>query len=91
MTKLEEKLIELGYVKKQTLYLEDDTIPYIEFKKGYCYHVTICIELYDNKVDTYGIYEDYDFFTKQQAIDNLQKAFNIMQKDLAILKELENE
>jgi hypothetical protein len=90
MTKLEDKLKELGYHKYQTTYFRDDDKPYIDFKKQYCYRATIHIELYDNKIDAYNVTTEYEYFTTQQAIDNLQQAFNIMQKDLEVLKEYES-
>lgn len=88
-TKLEEKLQELGYHKYQTIYYDDYDKPYIDFKKQYCYRATIHISLYDNKIDTYNVTTEYEYFTKQQAIDNLQQAFDTMKKDLKILKEIE--
>ena len=89
MSRLEKKLKELGYHKYQTIYYQDDDKPYIGFKKQYCYRATIHIELYDNKLDTYNVTTEYEYFTKQQAIDNLQQAFNEMQKDLEVLRNVE--
>ena len=89
MSRLEKKLDELEYFKIRTIYNHYDDTPYIYYEKQYCYNVTICITLYDNEIDDYHLENDYSWLSKQQAIDNLQEAFNIMQKDLEELKEYE--
>ena len=87
MSRLEQKLDELEYFKTRTIYENYDDKPYIYYEKPYFYNVTICITLYDNEIDNYHLENDYSWVSKQQAIDNLQEAFNVMQKDLEILKE----
>ena len=97
MTKLEQKLIELGYVI--------DNISYISGKVGYksyikpfkeCY---IEVRIYPNfitrKFDmkrkfTAHIEIDFKGFAKQEFIDNLQQAFNEMQNDLEVLKQCQD-
>lgn len=86
MTKLEEKLIELGYEKTTTTYICDDDIPIIKFEKKYCYKATILIILYDNKIEDCFVETIYQRFMKQEQINNLQQAFDEMQRDLEELK-----
>ena len=96
MTKLEKKLIELGY--------EIDKVVYISGKVGYKSYIKhqkdcdIEVRIYPNfitrkfdmkKKFTAHIEIDFKGFAKQEFIDNLQLAFNEMQKDLEILKECE--
>lgn len=91
MSKLEEKLDELEYFKIKTVFYNNyNDTPYIYYEKQYCYNVTICITLYDNKIDDYHLENDYSWVSKQQAIDNLQQAFNIMQSDLKELKQCQD-
>jgi hypothetical protein len=87
MTKLEEKLIELGYEEHTSMifnrkrwvktiiedyYLVIYTNEMIsEIKEKECFIHLIDIKLYD-----------------QYGIDNLQQAYNQLQKDLEVLKEL---
>ena len=89
MSRLEEKLIELGYRKTKTVYFAQNEIPYIFYEKEYCCRADICIILYDDKIEDYYVESDYIRFSKQQALNNLQQAFNEMQKDLEVLKEYE--
>jgi hypothetical protein len=86
MTKLEEKLKELEYKKIKTIYFEEDDTPVIIFEKPYCFHASIYIELFDDIIENYYIKNDYNNIVTQQAIDNLQQAFNVMQKDLDVLR-----
>lgn len=77
MSRLEEKLIELGY--------ESDS------KYMYCKNLDRCyilIIIYENMIINYGV-SSTDFICHNEDIDNLQLAFNEMQKDLAVLKECE--
>lgn len=80
MTKLEEKLKELGYV-----YIKHNDY----FKKQYSRFIYISIELDKNKlkVNDYGVDYKTDFIRKQQQLDNLQQAFDEMQRDLEVLRE----
>ena len=86
MTKLEEKLIGLGY-----------KLSYYNFNNS------VFIKIYEDKwnlsIETNGYsscffisYIDLDSMAiyTQQDIDNLQQAFNQLQKDLKELKQVEN-
>ena len=81
MTKLEEKLIELGYELER----EEDSIIAC---KNVNHNCDIVIGVWDSKIKYYYL---YTYFTRhirrQDTIDNLQQAFDEMQKDLEILKE----
>ena len=70
MTKLEEKLLELGYT-------QDDYNPYVYYKD--CVGITsISINIKTNiKGKVWTLYKDFQY---QIEIDNLQQAFNEMQK-----------
>ena len=80
MTKLEQKLQELGY--------EQHALDFVTYEK-YLFKDTIYIYItldgYREKIKHKCI-EIIDGVEKQQDIFNLQKAFNIMQKDLEVLK-----
>jgi hypothetical protein len=76
MTKLEQKLIELGYE------LDIKTNNYVKWLKG---NIALCIYITPRKLIG-GV--DYDsFFMYQFQLDNLQQAFNQLQSDLKELKE----
>ena len=75
MTKLEEKLIELGYIKR-----EYSKVQYFKSIYGGIIHLDTT-----DLVSTYV--EPKYIIHSQQHIDNLQQAFNEMQKDLEVLKE----
>ena len=80
MTKLEQKLIELGYKQYHDYY--------IKRINGY----DIWVEPYNspfNKIHKMYVYNHNNYIKGQEQIDNLQQAFNEMQKDLGILKECE--
>lgn len=82
MTKLEEKLIELVY---ELYYARRPDIWEKDFNEN------IIIMIYTtNGVEGWVSVSQLASFRTQQYIDNLQQAFNEMQKDLAILKECEN-
>lgn len=89
MTKLEQKLSEFGYEEKKLseLVYEYD---YLTHYSKYCGNYKMIIGLYAKKrIENYYV-EGYHFNFKNQAqIDNLQQAFNELQKDLEILKECE--
>ena len=84
MSKLEQKLKELGYEKEKNYriyvknYLETD----IEI-----WHI---LTLRNDEISISKIYCGKCDFTKQEHIDSLQQAFNEMQKDLEVLREYEN-
>lgn len=82
MTKLEEKLVELGYEK---------SFPFRTFAK---YLKDKCCVIYITlNCETHEIINSYihniTYVITQQDIDNLQQAFNQLQKDLEVFKEYE--
>jgi len=85
MTKLEEKLLQLGYDKIDSVTYEKHFIePYIDicievlppWHKGEC----IC-EAY--------VCDSFSLISTQEQLDDLQQAFNQLQSDLKELKEYE--
>ena len=75
MTKLEQKLIELGYEKGK--------IAYQKSLKG---NIEIYIYVFPNEL--VGGVEQHDHYVMYQSqINNLQQAFNQLKKDLEVLKE----
>lgn len=86
MTKLEEKLIKLGYVYDHERSYEYEIFfwkPYFEFV-----HIKINIERGENHINFAGV-ESVGIIQEQQDIDNLQQAFNQLQQDLEVLREYE--
>lgn len=81
MSRLEEKLIELGYKHYAGKM-------YIKFQHKYSNELVI--EISQDKIINFYVYS-YDSYIKQEQIDNLQQAFNEMQKDLEELKNVESE
>lgn len=77
MTKLEDKLIELGYEKNRYDYRKDLIIN--------DYFFTLIIDLVNNKV--FGCIGEISSIIYQCQLDGLQQAFNQLQKDLEVLKE----
>ena len=78
MTKLEEKLIRLGY--------------FAQFGIGYVKRINgfaICLHIMSNNKLHYSINTFGKSWLDKQDIDNLQQAFNQLQKDLEVLKEYE--
>ena len=89
MNKLEEKLKELGYK-----FIEDYfTGGSQKFCRKEIVKNDVIIGIYTNKektkIEDYEV-EGYIFIETQDEIDKLQQAFDIMQKDLEVLKEYEN-
>lgn len=81
MTKLEEKLEKLGY-----RYSFDNSEGYLYIKthnKKYIFNVLLSYS--KRRIENYDVANVYDFHS-QKDIDNLQQAFDEMQKDLEILK-----
>ena len=78
MTKLEEKLIMLGY---ENTYRDTR---YIKQKNS---HFRTIISLEENKQKIEESFIEYDYVESQQDIDNLQQAFNQLQQDLEVLKD----
>ena len=83
MTKLEEKLIELGYEHHENYYSHR-----LYIKKHLDTNDFITIRLSKDRTKISNAYIDYDsyYFTNQKQINNLQLAFNELQKDLEELK-----
>ena len=77
MTKLEQKLLELGY--ERTTYFD---ITEVIWWKG---SIAIATDKRGLKIKRANVQVGY--VNKQQDIDNLQQAFNILQQDLEVLKE----
>lgn len=93
MTNLEKEVERLEYFKHRTIYYDfgNDGKPYIYYEKEYCHRVTIWIVLYDGKVYDNYIEHDYDTrIYRKQSIINLQEAFDLMEKDLEVLKNVKN-
>lgn len=84
MTKLEQKLIELGYKQDQFI----STIFYGEIKNDCRFHKDIFLNDLLTEVKAHKV-TPFCAFRAQQDIDDLQQAFNELQKDLEILKECE--
>ena len=87
MTKLEEKLIGLGYIHRYNPHHQlTEFFKNIRFSE-YCLRITHKLDLdiiIESEVSTmYAI-------QTQQDIDNLQQAYNILQSDLEVLKEYES-
>lgn len=80
MTKLEEKLIELGYEKRSHNYMTRLT----RYKKDFDFSY-IHFHIRDNEIVMYGVSPTCDYQT-QYEIDDLQVALDILQKDLEVLK-----
>lgn len=86
MTKLEEKLIELGYTHRYDSYRQrSEFFKSIKFSE---YYIRITHRLDINIITESEISTMY-VITSQQDIDNLQQAFNQLQSDLKELKEYE--
>ena len=77
MTKLEEKLIELGY--------KWNTLEKAWIKK---FDLICWIYLYDKNWIPHHVHYTRDYSCQEQ-IDNLQEAFNEMQRDLKILENID--
>jgi chromosome segregation ATPase len=78
MTKLEQKLIELGY---------ENTYRDTRYIKQKISHFRTIISLEEDKQKIEESFIEYDYVETQQDIDNLQQAFNQLQNDLKELKE----
>ena len=80
MTKLEEKLLQLGY---RGWFIERDRASYYTKVID---EVEIAISIANNKVGYCDVAPRRNIF-KQSQIDNIQQAFNQLQKDLEVLKD----
>ena len=81
MTKLEQKLIELGYEQFEFNQYEYNK----EIEK---YNCSLAIIVIDDKIESFHMFRIISI-KSQQDIDNLQLAYNELQKDLEALKEYE--
>ncbi len=79
MTKLEKKLIELGYERGY----------HNMYHKNFSRIFILTIEVY-KKVIFGRVYSECREFSSQDKIDDLQLAFNQLQNDLEVLKKYEN-
>lgn len=83
MTKLEQKLIQLGY--KDVYFGNWHKVTKHKFVKKI---VVLNNEINTDKCGVYWIKKSSNrLYTTQQDIDNLQQAFNQLQQDLEVLKE----
>ena len=91
MTKLEEKLLELGYeyASPNGYYsrLKNDYVMRYEKDTEEDYQIIIDLD-YKTKTKIIDYYISLSIL-RPKDMDNLQQAFNIMQKDLEVLKEYE--
>lgn len=85
MTKLEEKLIDLGY---EYVGYNDITCEHIYVKSIENVTLSICYVCYLKTC--YGICETNSKLITQNKINLYQQAYNQLQKDLEVLKEYEN-
>lgn len=79
MTKLEEKLKKLGYEHTKT-----------GWRKRLKGRLIIELHKFTNNEIVGGIIQEDPFIMQRSQINRLQQAYNEMQKDLAILKECED-
>lgn len=86
MTKLEEKLIELGYEKREVFYHYNGI-----YRTKYIKSVNNVAYIEFNVYEKYICYVKNEYaITDQSMIDKIQQAYNEMQKDLEELKKYEN-
>lgn len=90
MTKLEQKLIELGYNLEYNKrywhkYIDNDFISNDETQ------IIIVINNTKRKIEEYGVYPNqYKLISNDSQLNILNKAFNEMQRDLEKLREYES-
>lgn len=83
MTKLEQKLIELGYRS----YYNSLTHEHHRYYKQFSNIIGMNITINYGKITVSNVEYFSHLFYKQDQIDNLQQAFNQLQNDLKELKE----
>ena len=93
MTKLEQKLIELGYLRcicvENTYFKYISEVLYIVIELEYGLNKKVAsFRITNMQPNNYNVW--CLNITNQQDIDNLQLALDVMQKDLEVLKEYEN-
>ena len=82
MSRFEDKIKELGYKNFNNCYIKNVN------------GVNIWVEPWDekfSKIHKMFVFDHIQYIKQQNHLDMLQQAFNEMQKDLAILKEVEQE
>lgn len=84
MTKLEQKLAELGYRKEQ---LPNEITIYV---KRYNYYFSFVIAINKEKVENFIYPEHIIYQIHKKDSDNLQQAFDVMQRDLEELKKCQD-
>lgn len=87
MTKLEEKLIQLGYKS----YYTSLNLEHQRYYKQFSNVIGINITIKYGKITISNIEYVKHLFYNQQDIDNLQLAYNQLQSDLEELKQVDNE
>lgn len=85
MTKLEEKLIELGYISNEWLNWAFTNVAYT--KKYGMHNIVIYVNKETITIKCYRIIP-IAFYNEQQDINDLQQAFNQLQNDLEVLKDV---
>lgn len=92
MERLEERLKELGYRKDYEFYQRENItlLCYEKCKYKYSY-IQIAFYKETNKIHYHKIVLYDKEISHYAQIDEITKAFNEMQKDLAILKEIEKD
>lgn len=92
MTKMEEKLIELGYRRHQTYYYDTNKEnKYTIYSKEYGCDLDIIIELLNNeKVDRHFLKNSYTEIEYLETIKRIKRAFNTMIKDIRELRECQD-
>ena len=78
MTKLEQKLCELGY--RYTKYKH-----YFIKRHNRFVYIFVDLNATNTKINDCGIETPNNAYSKQEQLDNLQQAFNQLQKDLEVL------
>ena len=85
MTKLEEKLIELGY-KPSSRYKRNR---YSKSVNDFKLELVFLLQNNNSNIDKYYLIPKYPIFT-QQDIDNLQQPLNQLQNDSDVLKNVKD-
>ena len=90
MTKLEEKLIELGYEKEPEYNSNQYVFIYFKMCIGTANPIVIFYDSQCNVIYPQGIRFKESYISKQEQIYVLQQTFKEFEKDLEILKECES-
>ena len=90
MTKLEEKIIELGYVKDFEIHSKKVLIFFRKSKWNFA-SIQIVIDKNTNEIWKYQVDFEDKLITYYREFDDIEQAFNVMQKDLEELKKYDNQ